>query len=314
MELLKDMAIFVEVARARSFRGAAEAVGMPGSTLSRRIGALEKAIGLRLFHRTTRKIELTEAGRIYFERCRRIVSEARLAREHLGDMLTRPGGLLRASLPADFAVTHFARLIAEFARQYPDITFDFDFSPRHVDLVSEPFDVAIRMGRPEPAEVPVMTSGAGISGNLQLIARSLVSLTPALYAAPEYLERAGEPAAPADLERHECLNILKTGVWTLSNGAKTVTASAKGRFTLNNANMIRRLATLGMGIILMPETIVAGELREGRLRRVLPEWRGAPLSVYALTETRLLPAKTQCFIAFLRERLPQALAEAGAPG
>ncbi|MCA3918962.1 LysR family transcriptional regulator, partial [Burkholderia sp.] len=97
MELLNDMALFVEVVKARGFRSAAQALGMPNSTLSRRISALEKAIGLRLLHRTTRRIELTEAGQLYFERCKRIVDEARLAHEQLGGLLAEPAGVLRAS-------------------------------------------------------------------------------------------------------------------------------------------------------------------------------------------------------------------------
>ncbi len=123
MELLNDMALFVEVVKARGFRPAAAAVGVPNSTLSRRISGLEKAIGLRLLHRTTRKIELTEAGLIYFERCKRIVDEARLAHEQLGEMLAQPSGVLRASLPVDFANVFLAPLIAEFAEAYPGITF-----------------------------------------------------------------------------------------------------------------------------------------------------------------------------------------------
>ena len=103
MELLNDMALFVEVVKALSFRRAGNAIGVPNSTLSRRISALEKAIGLRLLHRTTRRIELTEAGQIYFERCKRIVEEAKLAHEQLGEMLAQPSGVLRASLPVDFA-------------------------------------------------------------------------------------------------------------------------------------------------------------------------------------------------------------------
>jgi DNA-binding transcriptional LysR family regulator len=290
MEMLNDMALFVEVVKAKGFRRAAEAMGMPNSTLSRRIGALEKAIGLRLLHRTTRKIELTEAGQIYFERCKRIVDEARLAHEQLGEMLAQPSGVLRASLPVDFAVTYLAPLITEFATLYPGITFDFDLTPRRVDLVSEPFDVAIRMGESE---------------NSQLIARPLASLTPYLYASPGYLERLGEPAKPADLERHECLSILKAGAgsWKLHDGKRTVTVSVAGRFTLNSVGMIRRLATLDMGIILMPEEIVADELVSGKLRRIMPEWHGTAMPVYAITETRLLPAKTQRFIEFLRQRL-----------
>ncbi len=119
MELLNDMALFVEVVKAKGFRSAADVLDMPSSTLSRRISALEKAIGLRLLHRTTRKIELTEAGRIYFERCKRIVGDARLAHEQLGTMLAEPVGVLRASFPVDFAVTYLAPLIAEFAGRYP---------------------------------------------------------------------------------------------------------------------------------------------------------------------------------------------------
>lgn len=290
MELLNDMALFVEVVKAKGFRSAAEVMGMPNSTLSRRISALEKAIGLRLLHRTTRKIELTEAGQIYFERCKRIVDEARLAHEQLGDMLAQPSGVLRASLPVDFAVTYLAPLIAEFAGHYPGITFDFDLTPRRVDLVSEPFDVAIRMGESE---------------NSQLIARALASLTPHLYASPGYLERSGEPSKPADLERHACLSILKAGSWTLRDGKRSATVSVGGRFTLNSVGMSRRLATLDMGIVLMPEEVVADELASGKLRRIMPEWHGTPMPVYAITETRLLPAKTQRFIEFLRERLGQ---------
>lgn len=287
MEFLDDMALFVEVVKAGSFRAAAGVIGMPNSTLSRRIGALEKAIGLRLLHRTTRKIALTEAGRIYFGRCKRIVDEARLAHEQLGEMLAQPSGVLRASLPADLGV-HVAPLIAEFALRYPGIAFDFDLSPRRVDLVSEPFDVAVRMGKPEDS---------------QLIAHPLASFSACLYASPAYLDRAGELEDPADLARHECLGILKDSAWTLHDGERTVTIPIRGRFTLNSAGLICRLATLGVGVILMPECIIADDLANGRLRRVLPRWHGAPLPVYAMTETRLLPAKTQCFIAFLRERM-----------
>lgn len=288
MELLNDMALFVEVVKAKGFRSAADVVGIPNSTLSRRISALEKAIGLRLLHRTTRRIELTEAGQIYFERCKRIVDEARLAHEQLGEMLAQPSGVLRASLPVDFAVTYLAPLIAEFAALYPGITFDFDLTPRRVDLVSEPFDVAIRIGE---------------SADSQLIARPLASLNPSLYASPTYLKRSGTPKAPEELEQHECLGILRAGAWTLTNGKKTASVAVSGRFNLNSVGMIRRMASLDMGVILMPPEVVADEVKDGQLVPILPTWRGNPTTVYAITETRLLPAKTQRFIEFLRERL-----------
>ncbi|WP_061291538.1 LysR family transcriptional regulator [Azotobacter vinelandii] len=289
-DYLNDMALFVEVVKAKGFRSAADAMGMPNSTLSRRISELEKSIGLRLLHRTTRKIELTEAGQIYFERCKRIVDEARLAHEQLGEMLAQPSGVLRASLPVDFAVTYLAPLIAEFAGLYPGITFNFDLTPRRVDLVSEPFDVAIRMGESE---------------NSQLIARTIATLTPYLYASPGYIERSGEPSKPADLEQHECLNMLKAGSWNLHDEKSTASVSVGGRFALNSVGMIRRLATFDLGIVLMPEEIVADELASGKLRQIMPKWHGTPQPVYAMTETRLLPAKTQRFIEFLQKRLYQ---------
>lgn len=288
MELLNDMALFVEVVKAKGFRGAATAIGIPNSTLSRRISALEKAIGLRLLNRTTRRIELTEAGQIYYERCKRIVDEARLAHEQLGEMLAHPSGVLRASFPADFAVTYLAPLIVGFSRLYPGITFEFDLTSRRVDLVSEPFDVAIRMGELE---------------NSQLIARPLARLPNCLYASPGYLERSGEPVVPDDLVQHECIGISKVSVWTLQNGDQESRISVGGRFALNSVSMIRRMATLDMGIVLMPEQIAADDLASGRLRRVLRNWQGPATPVYAITETRLLPAKTQRFIEFLRDHL-----------
>lgn len=291
MELLNDMALFVEVVKARGFRHAAEAVGIPNSTVSRRISALEKAIGLRLLHRTTRKIELTEAGQVYFERCKRIVDEARLAHEQLGEMLAQPSGVLRASLPVDFANIYLAPLIAEFAQSYPGISFDFDLTPRLVDLVAEPFDVAIRMGKPPDSN---------------LIARQLANLSCYLYASPRYLEQFGEPSRPADLAQHECVGFrtAKTSVWLLHKADESMEIAVSGRFQLNSVGLIRRLASLDLGIALLPEKIVTEDVAQGRLRRILPDWEGPQIPVYAMTETRLLPAKTQRFIEFLRERFP----------
>ncbi|MBY4723720.1 MULTISPECIES: LysR family transcriptional regulator [Burkholderia] len=291
MELLNDMALFVEVVKAKGFRSAAETLGMPNSTLSRRISALEKAIGLRLLHRTTRRIELTEAGQLYFERCKRIVDEARLAHEQLGGLLAEPTGVLRASFPVDFAVTYLAPLIVEFSTRYPKLTFDFELTSRRVDLVSEPFDVAIRLGESEDS---------------QLIARRLATLGNYLYASPGYLVREGEPRTPDDLARHACLSLARTGTWTLHDGTHTVAVPVSSRFAGNSVGMLRRLATLDAGIIVLSEAIVADDLAAGRLRRVMPAWEGEPIPVYAMTETRLLPAKTQHFIEFLRERFAQA--------
>lgn len=290
MELLNHMALFVEVVKAMSFRRAAEANGMPISTVSRRISALEKAIGLRLLHRTTRRIELTEAGQIYFERCKRIVDEARIAHEQLGEMLAQPSGVLRASLPVDFANIFLLPLIVEFGQRYPGIRFEFDLTPRRVDLVAEPFDVAIRMGEPPDSS---------------LIARQLARLPQGLYASPGYLRQSGKPRQPADLARHECLRFHgpKADTWTLHRGNESTQVDVGGRFRANSVGMLQRLARHGQGIALLAEAIAAQDVAEGRLQRVLPRWQAPPVSVYAITETRLLPAKTQRFVEFLRERL-----------
>ncbi|MEO3723484.1 LysR family transcriptional regulator [Pseudomonas syringae] len=290
MEYLNDMALFVEVVKMRGFRGAAESLGMPNSTLSRRISGLEKAIGLRLLHRTTRRIELTEAGQLYFERCKRIVEEARLAHEQLGEMLARPSGLLRVSMPVDFATIYLAPLIAEFAREYPGISFDLDLTPRQVDLVSDPVDIVIRMGEPP---------------NSNLIARKLASMKRGFYASPRYLELFGEPEQPAQLINHECLRMRGPGSdrWTLSSETGSEQVEVGGRFELNSVGMLRRMASLDLGIALLPEGIAVQDVASGTLRRVLAQWQAPAVSVYALTETRLLPAKTQRFIEFLRDRL-----------
>ncbi|PVM92713.1 LysR family transcriptional regulator [Caulobacter endophyticus] len=285
MELLADMALFVEVMKTRSFRRAAEALHMPSSTLSRRIGMLEKAVGLRLLNRTTRKVEPTEAGQLYYERCRRIVDEARLAHEQLGELLEQPSGTLRVSLPVDFGTYFLTPVIAEFAEKYPAISFEFDLTPRRVDLVAEPFDVAIRMGE---------LSDSG------LIARRLATVGRSLYASPAYLDRRGAPKAPADLIDHECLCTPRIDHWSLSSGGDVVEVLTHGRFRLNSIGMIRRLATMGMGIGLLADGIVSEDVERGDLCRVLPEWSAAPISVYAITETRLLPAKTQRFIEYLQ--------------
>lgn len=290
MELLNHMSYFVEVVKAKSFRGAAESLGMPNSTLSRKIGELEKTIGLRLLHRTTRKIELTEAGHIYYERCRRIVDEARLAHEQLGTMLANPEGLLRISLPADFAIVILTPIICQFSERYPGISFDFDLTPRNVDLVSEPFDLAIRMGtQPD-------------SG---LIARKLGALPRYIYASPQYLGMKGEPVTPQDLSAHECLIMRpeKTATWHLYQGQEKESIRTSGRFQMNSIGMMRRLANMGMGVAILPELIVAEDVKTGGLTRILSSFEAEAVTIYALTETRLLPAKVQVFIEFIREHM-----------
>lgn len=287
MKLLNDMALFVEVIKANSFRGAAEALGIPNSTVSRRIAELERRIGLRLLNRTTRRIELTEGGRLYFERCRRIVDEARLAHEEISELVDNPSGLIRLSMPTDFGVAYLAPLLAEFAERYPQIRFDLDLTPKRLDLIREPVDLVIRIGT-----LP----------DSQLIARPLGTLRRSLFASPAYLARYGMPASPAALLQHQCLRMLDAP-WVLHDTQQKISLAVQGRFLLNNIGMLRRLALLGQGVAMLVDEMIGEDLAQGRLHRVLPDWKAEDLPVYAITETRLVPAKVRVLIDFLTDQL-----------
>lgn len=295
MELLSYMRLFVEVARTRNFRRAAEALDMPNSTLSRHIAELEKTIGLRLLHRSTRKVELTEAGEVYFRRCQSIVEEARIAHESLLDVVERPSGTLRVSMPVDLATGYLSPILADFAKAYPLIAFEFDLTPRRIDLQSEPFDLALRIGPPPTA--PSM-----------LVARQIALLPRYLYASPGYLKKAPPLDAPDDLRHHVlCIaqGALKQGdaLRTLYRGDEAVEVVTPTRFAMNSVGLSQSLAVHDVGIAALDTELARDDVAAGRLLRVLPEWSLSPVQVHAITETRLLPARTRLFIEFLKGRL-----------
>jgi DNA-binding transcriptional LysR family regulator len=295
VELLSYMRLFVEVARTKSFRGAAEALDMPNSTLSRHISELEKKIGLQLLHRSTRKVELTAAGEVYFKRCQSIVEEARIAHESLLDVVERPSGTLRVSMPVDLATGHLAPILREFAKAYPLISFEFDVTPRRVDLQSDPFDLAIRIGPP-----PTTPS--------TLVARQIALLPRYLYASPDYLKAAGLLIHPDNLTNHVvCIGQGATSqeeTWrTFYRGEEVVNVMIASRFRMNSVGLSRALAVSGVGIAVLDTDLAHEDVASGRLRRVLPEWSLAPVPVHAITDTRLLPARTRLFIDFIKARM-----------
>jgi len=294
MKHLQGIELFVEVAKASSFSRAADILCMPKSTLSRQIAALEQAVGLQLLSRTTRKVELTAAGKLYLERCERIVHAARAAHEELQTLVQTPSGPLRINMPADFATDFLAEAFAEFSLQYPAITFHLDLAaPEHAGQVFQSGDVSIEIG-----ELPDSTQ----------IARLLGTIPAYLYASPAYLEKFGEPKHPRDLAKHDCIAFRSSNngaqrTWPFTNGEEHFDVDPRGRFSINSIAMVRRLAALGVGIAALVETGCQTELQAGTLRRVLPNWQAGPFPVYAVTDTRLLPAKTRIFIEFLAERL-----------
>lgn len=294
MEILGYMQEFVEVAKLKNFRAAALALDMPISTISRHISDLEKAVGLRLLHRSTRRVELTDAGEVYFMRCQSIVAEALNAHEALRDVAERPTGTLRVSMPADLAIGHLGPIIRDFAKAYPLINFDLDLSPRRIDLQTEAFDLAIRIG-PAP------------SAPSTLIARPIVALPRYLYASPEYLKNAPPLNNVADLAQHVFCTVTSNSnsgeAKILYRGDESAEINVPTRFAVNSVGMSRVLASLGVGIAIMHAELARDEVASGRLRRVLPDWSMSPLMVHVITATRLLPARARLFIEFLKTRM-----------
>ena len=290
MDVFKNMHLFVEVAKASSFRRAAEVLGIPGSTVSRRIADLERDLGLRLFNRSTRRVELTEGGRQYFENCKRILNEARLAHQELTDLQTQPAGLIRASIPVDFSVIYLSPLLAEFSGRYPGIRFELDLTPNQADLMGGPVDLAIRMGLPK---------------DHNLIARPIAKLETILVAAPDYLRKHGTPRQPLDLLKHNCLQ-MNDAPWTLIHrDGNSQTLDVRGPFIANNRGMLHQLALGGQGIAQAAASWVQADLQAKRLVHIMKKWAPPTVQAYAVTTTRLLPAKVRVFLDFLVEHLGQ---------
>jgi DNA-binding transcriptional LysR family regulator len=291
-ELLPDVVLFVAVAGAKSFSRAAKALGMPVSTLSRRIADFEGKLGIQLLVRSTRQVDLTEAGARYFERCQLVVEAAEAAQAELGGHVDNPRGSLRVSVTQDFALTYLTAIFADFTSRYPDVSFELDLTPRSVDLIGEGFDVAIRMG-------PLPDS--------QLFARRIGTSPIALYAAPGYLKRAGLPKVPADLAAHQCLRILGPvdgeARWTLERGEQVESVRVKGKWVAYSMRFLLELATRGLGVIAIDRAVARPAVESGALVQILPEWSPPPVPVHAITPSKLLPARTRVFLDCLGDHI-----------
>ncbi|MFZ6655622.1 LysR family transcriptional regulator [Undibacterium sp. TJN19] len=295
MDVLGYMRLFVEVGKRKSFRQAAEALGIANSTLSRNIADLESSIGVRLLNRSTRRVELTETGEEYFKLCQSIVEDAQNAHETLLNVTLRPMGTLKISMTHEFAVGYLAPILSEFANTYPLIKFEFDVNIHPVDFIADRFDLAIRMGKP-----PVIPG--------TLVVRKLRQIRRYLYASPEYLKLAPPLEHPTDLANHVlCIgrNVSKpTEIWrTLHKGSEKVDLMGGSRFVMNTTGIAQALAVNGLGIAALDPEMARCDVSNGRLQSILADWKLEPVNIYIVTETRHLPAKTKIFIAFLQERL-----------
>ena len=292
MDIFRNMQIFVEVAREKSFRGAAENLGIPNSTVSRRIAELENEVGLRLFDRNTRRVSLTDAGRLYFANCERILDDARLAREQLADLRSTPSGRLRIVSNMAPANEWIVPLLPAFSIRYPEIVVELDIVSDTPSPAGKGVDVAIVMG-------PVVQE--------DLVARQVIRLTDlGLYASPGYIQENGEPNSPAELSEHQGLTHLKIPRWRLvhSSSGKTETVSPSGRVSIANFTALQELCLADMGICIWHKWLAREQVDNRRLQRVLPQWSLEAWEFYAVTTSRKMPAKARAFIDFLIENQP----------
>lgn len=287
---LNDIALFVEVARRGSFSLSAAALGVPPSTLSRRVSELERDLGMPLLKRSTRKIGLTEAGALYFERCRDLIDEARVAHEQLQASIACPGGQLSVSLPASLAQVFVPTVIDAFHRRYPDIHCHFELGNQRVDPISSTCDIALRFGQ-QPSS--------------SLIVHVISAMTPRLYASVDYLDRHGAPRTPADLARHQCLVGAPTGEfqWVLRSEAREERVRVSGKVAANDSGMIRSLVRAGVGIGPLLKFEAGGASGGDKIARVLERWSLPRVPLVALLPTRKVPARVRAFLDFIRPDL-----------
>jgi DNA-binding transcriptional LysR family regulator len=295
MELNPDeLLLFARVADSGSFSRAAEQGGLPKSTLSRRIAALEQRLGERLLTRSTRRLSLTDFGLELLDHAHRVAEEVEAVGALAEHRLSVPTGRLRVSMPPDLAGLVLPRALADFMQRHPQVRLDLDLSPRRVDLVAENFDLAVRMGR--------------LPDDSTLVARKLAEFEFGLYAAPTYLAANPAPIDPDQLMQHRAIHLLgrdgEPRPWYLLRGDEQWRGLPPGSIAANSISLQLALAEQGAGIANVTRRFAAPRVATGSLQRVLPEWESPPDTAWAvMPERRLMPGKTRAFVDMLIEAL-----------
>jgi DNA-binding transcriptional LysR family regulator len=290
LDRLQSMAVFVRVAEQGSFSLAARQLGLSKSAASKHVTALEERLGVRLLNRTTRRLALTEVGAVYRDHCARVVQDAEEADQAASRQSLTPRGRLKVNAPMTFGFLYLGPLLPEFLTLHPAIQIDLSLNDRMVDLLEEGFDLAIRIGR---------------LADSSLIARRLATTGFICAAAPAYLVRAGRPKEPADLGRHNCLRYTyrpQAEGWSFARDGQEVTVRAGGNLEVNNGDALRAAARAGLGIVYLPDFIIAADIASGELVRLLSDWQTPRLPVHAVFPPQRHPsAKLRAFVEFLAE-------------
>ena len=292
MDRFENMNAFVRVVESGGISAAADRMNIAKSVISRRLKELEQHLGVELFHRTTRQMNLTDSGRTFYQQAARILADILEAEHATSQFHGALKGNLKVALPLSFGLMHLGPAINDFLQTHPDIEFDLDFNDRHVDLLAEGFDLAIRI-----ASLP----------DSSLIARRLAPIQTILCASPAYLERTGTPQSPVELIDHRCMvyNLISNlEYWNLFDAANQL---IKTRITpylkASNGEFLRDAAVDGQGIVLLPTFIVYREIERGTLVPILTNYHAPPLAAYAIyPQTRHLSQRVRAFVDFLVKR------------
>ena len=286
---LNDIAVFVKVAQFMSFSRAARALGMPVSTVSRKVASLENQLGVTLMQRTTRKLSLTAQGRAYYNQCSEPLSNLFDAESALTQTQKKPEGLLRISVPVIMGQKPFYEFISALLKKYPRVHVDLFITNLFVDLVADNIDVAIRFGELRDSTI---------------IAKRIGRSVRYLVASPDYLKGRTAPAKPEDLTNHQC--VLLNGrnneaEWQLVNGRKSVKLHVSGPVSSRDFQSVSAFTYRGHGIGLLPSNYCEEEIRRRNLVRILPEWSSPEIFVHVIYPTRrFIPSKLQVFLDELK--------------
>jgi len=286
MDTLLSIKVFCEVVRAGSFVGAARHLGISNPMASKHVVHLEQQVGARLLHRTSRRLSLTEAGQLYYDKCVNALDMLDQAEAALGDRQSEPSGVLRVTAPVWFASHRIAQLLVQYQKRYPRVVLDLYLTNSKIELVEAGMDLAIRVTHePEP----------------QLIVRRIGTVRLVLVSSPDYISRMGKPRFVQDLERYGAVmpNYRDRDEYLLQGPAGMIKFRLQGLMKTSDTTLSRELVLAGMGIAMLPAWLVDDDLQQGRLLRLLPDHDSPPLDIFASYVSRQYQtAKVRSFIDF----------------